>query len=85
MKRNKHAQEITERFRELVEDAGDRLPDSHYKELTLLIEAGIDTALVDTLEKMANRLDELSHSVRHDAFPQQARISKIQSKSLVTS
>lgn len=67
MKRTKHAQEITERFREMVESTGDSLPDEHYKDLALLIEAGIDTALVEQLEKMANRLDKLAHSVRHDA------------------
>jgi hypothetical protein len=67
MKRTKHAQEITERFRELVEDAGDSLDASHYAQLTLLIEAGIDTALVEVLEKTANRLDKMSHKIRHSA------------------
>lgn len=67
MKRTKHAQEIAERFRELVEGAGDSLPDDHYSELTLLIEAGIDTAVLDALEKTADKLDELSHAVRHNA------------------
>jgi hypothetical protein len=67
MKRTKHAQEIAERFRELVNEAGDTLPDAHYNELTLLIEAGIDTALVETLEKIADKLDEFSHAVRHSA------------------
>ena len=67
MKRTKHAQAITKRFRELIEEAGDTLADNHYNELTLLIEAGIDTALVETLEKMANKLDKLSHEVRHSA------------------
>jgi hypothetical protein len=67
MKRTKHAQEITERFRELVEIAGDSLPEAHYKELALLIEAGIDTALVDSLEKIATRLEDMSHDLRHSA------------------
>ena len=67
MKHNKHAQEIADRFRELIESAGDTLPDSHYSELTLLIEAGIDTALYEKLEKMADKLDAISHSIRHDA------------------
>jgi len=67
MKRTQHAKEIAQRFRELVEEAGDTLADPHYDELSLLIEAGIDTALVETLEKMANKLDELSHAVRHSA------------------
>jgi len=67
MKRTKHAKDITERFRELVESSGDSLPDNHYDELQLLIEAGLDTMLVETLEKMANKLDTLSHDVRHNA------------------
>lgn len=67
MKRTKHAEEMTERFRELVEATGDTLPENHYKELMLLIEAGIDTVLVEMLEKLATKIDTLSHSVRHDA------------------
>ena len=68
MKKTKHAQEIAERFRDLVEDADDsRLAESHYQELTLLIEAGIDTALVEALEKIADKLDKMSHNVRHSA------------------
>ncbi len=67
MKRTQHAQEMTQRFRELVEIAGDSLPEAHYKELELLIEAGLDTAMVETLEKMADQLDQLSHNVRHNA------------------
>lgn len=67
MRRTKHAQELAERFREILEAAGDTLADSHYSELALLIEAGIDAALVETMEKMADKLDVLSHSVRHDA------------------
>ena len=67
MKRNKHANEITERFRDLVESAGDTLSENHYKELALLIEAGIDTALVDKLEEVANKVDSLAHDIRSDA------------------
>ena len=67
MQRNKHAQQITERFRELVETAGDSLPDAHYDELSLLIEAGIDTAMVEYMENMADELDKLSKKVRQSA------------------
>ena len=67
MKRTKHAQEISSRFRELVELAGDSLPDSHYDELTLLIEAGIDTALVEKLEAVADNVEKLSVKIRTDA------------------
>ena len=67
MKRTHHAREIAQRFREMIEEAGDELPAHHYDELALLIEAGIDTMLVETLEKTADKLDELSHSIRHSA------------------
>jgi|GEM_PF-593896 len=67
MYRSKHAQEITLRFKQLVEQSGDSLPDEHYDELSLLIEAGIDTDLVDRLEKMADALNSLAHKIRNDA------------------
>ncbi|HED33252.1 MAG TPA: hypothetical protein ENJ08_03420 [Gammaproteobacteria bacterium] len=67
MKRTKHAQQITQRFREMVEQTGDNLSEAHYSELSLLIEAGIDTALVEKLEAVANKVDDLSHAIRNDA------------------
>ncbi len=67
MKKTKHAKQITDRFRELVENAGHTLADEHYDELALLVEAGIDTALFERLEKMADKLQKLSNSVRNDA------------------
>ena len=67
MKRNKHAQEISERFKELVEQSGDKLSNEHFDELVLLIEAGIDTALVEKLEKVADKVEGLAHSIRNDA------------------
>ena len=67
MRRTEHAQQIADRFRDLVEIAGDSLPANHYDELSLLIEAGIDTALVDYMEKMANKLEGLAHDIRNSA------------------
>lgn len=67
MQRTNHAQEITDRFRELVESAGDNLPANHYDELSLLIEAGIDTALVDYMEAMATRLEAMAQEIRKGA------------------
>ena len=67
MQRTEHAQEITDRFRELVTDAGDSLDSNHYDELSLLIEAGIDAALVDYIEMTANKLEKMAHEVRHSA------------------
>ena len=67
MHRTEHAQEIADRFRDLVETAGDSLPANHYDELSLLIEAGIDTALVEYIEKMADKLEGLAHDARNSA------------------
>lgn len=67
MHRTKHAQQVTDRFRELVENTGDTLTDDHYDELSLLIEAAIDTALVEQLEGIANKLDSLAHDLRNNA------------------
>jgi len=55
------------RFRELVEDAGDSLSVNHYNELKLIIEAGLDTALLEAMEKVALQLDDVSHDIRHNA------------------
>ena len=67
MKKDRHAEKIVSRFRQLVETAGHSLDDGHYEQLTLLVEAGIDAALLDKLEKVADKLQILSHAVRHDA------------------
>jgi len=58
---------MTERFRELVEDAGDSLPASHYDELKLIIEAGLDTVLVEVMEKIAGELNKMSHKIQNNA------------------
>ncbi len=67
MHRTNHAQQITDRFRELVEKEGDSLPPHHYDELSLLIEAGIDTALLEQTQKVADKLDEMVAAMRKDA------------------
>ena len=67
MLRTKHAAEVANRFRELVENSGDSLAIGHYDELALLIEAAIDTALVEQLETIGNKLDGLAHDMRHNA------------------
>jgi hypothetical protein len=67
MHQSDHAQAMAERFRELVEDAGDSLPENHYEELKLIIEAGLDTVLVDVMEKIASELNRLSHDIQNKA------------------
>jgi hypothetical protein len=63
----KHAEEMVTRFRELVENAGDSLPVNHYNELKLIIEAGLDTALLEVMVKTAGRLNSLADDIQHNA------------------
>jgi len=67
MHQNEHDQAMTERFRELVEQSGDSLPDNHYDELRLIIEAGLDTALAETMKDIAGKLTDMAHDIQHDA------------------
>jgi len=67
MHRSKHARDVAERFRELVEASGDSLVNTHYDELALLIEAAIDTTLVEQLEVTAKQLETLAHDLRNNA------------------
>jgi len=67
MHQSDHARAMAERFRELVEDAGDSLPENHYEELKLIIEAGLDTALVEVMEKIAGQLNKMSHDIQNNA------------------
>lgn len=67
MRRTQQAQLIADRFRDLVETAGDSLPANHYDELSLLIEAGIDTALVEYMEKTADNLETMAREIRNSA------------------
>jgi len=67
MHQSDHAQAMAERFRELVEDAGDSLPANHYDELKLIIEAGLDTVLVEVMEKISGQLNKMSHDIQNNA------------------
>ena len=67
MQQANHAEQMVKRFRELVEDAGDTLADNHYNELKLIIEAGLDTALLENMEKVSKQLSSLAHDIQHNA------------------
>ena len=67
MQQAKHAEAMVERFRELVEDAGDSLPVNHYNELKLIIEAGLDTALLEMMGKVSVSLKDLAEDIQHKA------------------
>ena len=67
MHQAQHAEAMVDRFRELVEDAGDSLPVNHYNELKLIIEAGLDTALLEMMGRIADSLKGLAEDIQHDA------------------
>ena len=58
---------MADRFRELVEESGDSLSDYHYDELRLIIEAGLDTALVEVMEKISSQLSKMAHEIQNKA------------------
>ena len=67
MQQAKHAEQMVNRFRELVEDAGDSLSVNHYNELKLIIEAGLDTAILENLARVSERLTVLAHDIQNSA------------------
>ena len=67
MQQANHAEAMVDRFRELVEDAGNSLPVNHYNELKLIIEAGLDTALLEMMGKIAGSLKGLADDIQHNA------------------
>jgi hypothetical protein len=66
MHQEDHARAMTDRFRELVEQAGDSLPSNHYNELRLIIEAGLDTALLEAIKRISGKLTALAHEIEHN-------------------
>ena len=67
MDQNAHATEITNRFKELFELSGESFSQEHYDELILLIEAGLDAALIQKMEAVADQLSKVAHDLRHNA------------------
>ena len=67
MQQAKHAEQMVNRFRELVEESGDSLSVNHYNELKLIIEAGLDTAILENMARVSERLALLAQDIQHDA------------------
>ena len=62
-----HAQQIVDRFQQILVASNDiSLSEEHKEELSLMIEAALDAVLVEQLEKMAVKLEGLAHELRHD-------------------
>ena len=67
MHQSDHAQAMADRFRELLEESGDSITESHYDELKLIIEAGLDTALVEAMTKIAGELSRMAENIQTKA------------------
>ena len=67
MNQNQHARTIADRFKEIFEQSGETFSQDHHDELVLLIESGLDAALYQHMEKVADKLGELAHDIRHNA------------------
>ena len=67
MHQSEHARQMAQRFRELVESSGDIIPERHYDELALIIESGLDTALLDVMGKISGKLTKMASDIEHDA------------------
>ena len=67
MHQSDHAQAMADRFRELVEESGNSLPENQYDELRLIIEAGLDTALVEVMEKISSQLSRMANEIQNKA------------------
>lgn len=68
MNQNAHALAMTSRFKEVFELSGEStLTQDHYDELALIIEAGLDSALIEKMENVAAQLSKLAHEIQHNA------------------
>ena len=67
MHQSEHAHQMTKRFRELVESSGGIIEQQHYDELALIIESGLDTALLDIMGKISGKLTQMASDIQHDA------------------
>ena len=67
MNQNQHARAIADRFKEIFEQSGETFSQDHHDELVLLVESGLDAALIQHMEKVADKLTDLAHDIRHNA------------------
>ncbi|EAR61088.1 hypothetical protein [Neptuniibacter caesariensis] len=68
MKQNVHAQNVVSSFKAKLPDAlVNDIGDTHLDELALLIESAISTAVLEEMEKAADKIDKLAHDIRHFA------------------
>jgi hypothetical protein len=60
-----HAQQVVERFKNMLSESGrQHVGQSHFDELSLLIESAISSAVFQELGEAADKIDELAHQLR---------------------
>jgi len=63
-----HAQHVVDSFKARLPDAmSNDIGEEHFAELALLIESAISAAVLQEMEKAADKIDKLAHDVRHFA------------------
>lgn len=68
MKQTVHANHVVDSFKEKLPDAMiNDIGESHFDELALLIESAISAAVLEEMEKAADKIDKLAHEIRHFA------------------
>ena len=67
MNQNEHACAIAGRFKEIFEQSGESFSQEHLDELSLLVEAGLDAAILQKMEKIADQLTSVADGIRHNA------------------
>ena len=64
----KNAQYIVDSFKELLSDeAIEAVGEDEFGQLTMLIEAAIANLLLQNMERVADQVEALAHSIREDA------------------
>lgn len=68
MKQTEHAKNVVESFKAKLPDAmNNDIGQAHFDELALMIESAISAAVLTEMEKAADKIDNLAHSIRHFA------------------
>lgn len=68
MKQTQHAQHVVDSFKTMLPEAMvNDVGDEHFAELALLIESAISAAVLQEMEKTADKIDQLAHDVRNFA------------------
>ncbi|RLT96896.1 phosphatase [Ketobacter sp.] len=67
-KQTQHAQQVVDAFKDKLSKSGiEHVGQKHFEELQLLIESAIDAAVFLEMERVADQVSSLAHSIRNSA------------------